>query len=414
VSRIGPDQHLDCAIDMEHPLKILYKKQGEGGGSASAGSPKAKSVKAYWRYTAAGWIGMRHVITQSVLRLGRYAMLPVVAIALALFIAWLEATDHYLKAALAVSPVVLSIVTAALAVALGLLLPMRRKNTAPALDERAAPGLWTIWNEYDRTFPQARRTLLIDTELNASIGEHRGYWGLFHRRITMTVGLPLLMLLDERALRAVIAHEVAHAKLQHTTGGANLHEFIAAAENVFDFADPERTITGRIAYLLLHRLLAWLHKEYHILYRQNELAADRAAAECVGCDDMARALLLVEASDVRVKEIVLAPLEKELLGAIEAPVPPLQRILAQLDTIRAPEPMQAAATVSMTSAEDPDASHPHLRERLANLGFSESPEIDTVRTSAADSVLSRAAFMDLLARFDNEWRRRANQQVSIY
>jgi hypothetical protein len=115
-----------------------------------------------------------------------------------------------------------------------------------------------------------------------------------------------------------------------------------------------------------------------------------------------------------VKEIVLAPLEKELLGAIEAPMPPLQRIFTQLDTIRAPEPMQAAATVSITSAEDPDASHPHLRERLANLGFSEPPKIDTVRTSAADSVLSRAAFMDLLARFDNEWRRRANQRVSIY
>ncbi|MEI4861647.1 M48 family metalloprotease, partial [Klebsiella pneumoniae] len=77
----------------------------------------------------------------------------------------------------------------------------------------------------------------------------------------------------ERAVRAVVAHEVGHAELQHTSGGANLYEFILAALNIFEYADPETTITGRISATLLNALLEWLQKEYLILSRRNELEA---------------------------------------------------------------------------------------------------------------------------------------------
>ena len=62
----------------------------------------------------------------------------------------------------------------------------------------------------------------------------------------MTVGLPLLIMLDERAIRAIIAHEIAHTRLRHTSGGTNLYDFVAASENVLYYADPDRTITGAL------------------------------------------------------------------------------------------------------------------------------------------------------------------------
>jgi Zn-dependent protease with chaperone function len=214
-------------------------------------------------------------------------------------------------------------------------------------------------------------------------------------------------------VRAIIAHEVAHAKLQHTSGAANLSEFIAAAQNIFDHADPETTITGRVADVLLHALLEWLHKEYLILSRQNELSADRQAAERVGSDEMARALVLTEGIGARMKEIVFTPLEQELLGAIRAPAPPLRRILSQLEMIRAPDQIKAAARAGMVAEEDANATHPPLRARLANLGFAEIPNIDMAQTSAADSLLSHQAIKDLVARFDGEWSRRATELVGI-
>jgi Zn-dependent protease with chaperone function len=330
-----------------------------------------------------------------------------------MFMVWLMAIDRYTILALAAAPIVLSAAPAAIALALGLVLLPSRKDRNPKVDEGAAPGLWVIWKELDRAFTRSSRTLLIDANFNASIREERRYAGLFKQHVTMTVGLPLLIILDERAIRAVIAHEVAHAQLQHASGGTNLFDFIAASENVLYYADPDRTITGRVAHALLHSLLEWLEEEHRALSREDELCADREAAKQIGRDEMARALVLVEAGSARLADLVFAPLEKELMGAIKAPPPPFHRIFNQLEDIRAPEQLTAAAVVGLRREEDSKSTHPPLGKRLANLGFTDIPPIDKVQTSAIDQVLSREAVSELTARFDDEWRKAVDELVRV-
>jgi hypothetical protein len=356
---------------------------------------------------------MRRPVLKTILRLGRYAILPVVALACAMLIVWLMALDHYPILALATAPVVLCAAPAVIALALGLLLLPSRRDRTFEVDEEAAQGLWGIWRELDRTFTRSGRTLLIDTNFNASISEESRYAGLFRQHVTMTVGLPLLIVLDERAIRAIVAHEVAHAQLRHTSGATHLFDFIAASENVLHYADPERTITGRVAQALLESLLEWLEKENRALSRENELGADLGAAEQVGRGEAARALVLTEAGGARLDELVFKPLEKELLGAITAPTPPFQRIFNRLEDIRAPEPLAAAAVAALTREEDPESTHPPFRKRLANLGFFDLPPIDNVQTSAIDQLLSRDAASELRARFDDEWRKTVQDFVSV-
>ncbi|WP_431206242.1 M48 family metallopeptidase [Bradyrhizobium betae] len=304
---------------------------------------------------------MKRLVLKTILRLGRYAVLPAVVLACVILAVWLMAMDRYTITTLVTAPVVFSIFLGALALAIGLLLLPSRKHRDFEADEANAPGLWAMWKELDHSFARSRRTLLIDTEFNASIGEVRRYAGLFGQRVTMTVGLPMLIVLDERAVRAVVAHEVAHARLRHTSGSINLADFIAASENVFLYANPEWTITGRIVRALLHSMLEWLEKEYRALSRENELGADLGAAEQVGRAETARALVLVEACRTRLADLVFAPLEKEMLGAIHAPSPPFERIVKQLVDIRAPEPMAAAAVAGLSREHDPDLDAPALR-----------------------------------------------------
>ena len=357
---------------------------------------------------------MRRFVLKVILRLGRYAVLPVVALACAVFIVWLMALDRHTVLVVMTAPIVLSVTPAAVALALGIVLVPSRKERHPEADEATAPGLWMIWKEFDHAFSRSRRALLIDADFNASIREERRYAGLFRQHVTMTVGLPLLIVLDERAIRAVIAHEVAHARLQHTSGGANLFEFISASENVLYYADPARTITGRIAYVLLNSLLEWLRKEYRALSRENELAADGSAAMQVGRDEMARALVLIEACGARLADLVYIPLEKEVAGAIKPPMPPLQRIIHRLEDIRAPEQLEAAAALAGPGREpDPDPTHPPLVKRLANLGYIDVPPIDRVDRSAIGRVLSPDAVKNLPARLDDEWRKKVHRLVSV-
>jgi Zn-dependent protease with chaperone function len=356
---------------------------------------------------------MRRFVLKTILRLGRYAVLPVVALAGVILLVWLMAFDRYTMAVLATAPIVLSTTTAAVALALGILLLPSQKDRNPEVGETAAPGLWAIWKELDHAFTRSGRTLLVDADFNASIKEESRYAGLFKRHVTMVVGLMLMLVLDERAVRAVIAHEVAHARFQHASGGVNLFEFIAASENVLYYADPDRTITGRVAYLLLHSLLEWLNKEYRVLSRENEFQADAGAAEQVGRDEAARALVLIAAGNVRLEDLVFKPLEKELLGAVKVPAPPLQRISNQLKDIWAAEPLAAAATTALGREHDPDTTHPPIGKRLANLGFADVPAIDPVQASAIDRLLSPETIKELTTRFDNEWRKYARRRVSI-
>lgn len=356
---------------------------------------------------------MSRFVLKIILRLGRYAVLPVVALACLILAAWLLAMDRYTITALVTAPVVFSIFLGALTLAIGLLLLPSRKHQDFEADEETAPGLWAMWKELDPTFVRSRRTLLINTDFNASIGEVSRYAGLVGQHVTMTVGLPMLIVLDQRAVRAIVAHEVAHAQLRHTSGSINLADFIAAAENVFLYANPEWTITGRVLRVLLHSMLEWLEREYRALSRENELHADLGSAEQVGRAEAVRALVLMEACGRRLTDLVYAPLQKEMLGAINAPPPPFERIFKQLADIRAPEPMIAAAVAGLTREHDPDSTHPPFAKRLANLGRTEIPEIDEVRTSAIDQLLSRDAAKDIPARFDAEWRKKAQAWVAV-
>ena len=93
---------------------------------------------------------MRRVILKAIMNLGRYAVLPVVAVSCAIFVVWLMAIDRHRILVLVTAPVVVPATTAAIALALGLVLLPSRRNAAPAVDECAAPGLWALWKEAGR------------------------------------------------------------------------------------------------------------------------------------------------------------------------------------------------------------------------------------------------------------------------
>ncbi|CCD96720.1 conserved hypothetical protein [Bradyrhizobium sp. ORS 375] len=357
---------------------------------------------------------MKRLVLSCILWLGRYAVLPLVTLAGGLLFLWLLVLDGYTRVALVTAPVMFCVVAAAVALALGILFVPARRERSNVLDEAVAPALWRIWRELDPSFAKSRRTLRFDAEFNASISETRGFAGLFGRHVTMTVGLPLLMVLDERAVRAIIAHEVAHAELQHITGGRNLHDFLQACENVLHYANPDRTITGRLAGVLLRSLLTWLNSEYLALSRRNELAADSRAADRAGHTEMTRSLVMIAGGTTRLDDLVFTPLQADMLGAIHVPAPPLQRIAARLAEIRDDRELVAATTRTVQGeTDDPDATHPPFGQRLANLGHAAIPAVDPIEAPAIGQLLAPDAARTFAAKLDADWRRTAERWLRV-
>ena len=202
-------------------------------------------------------------------------------------------------------PVVAVAASVGLAIVLGhpwpLLLPLTwlalpllwRRDNGLHVEPGAEPDLWALVAETaDALGAPLPQRLALDASPNASF-RHTGRT----RRTELRLGVPLLVTLDRATLRAVVAHELAHAtQLNHRSG----------------FGDPglvERLVQTRqrvVAQLSLRRrpgstrtnsLAARFLWDTQPLARALETDADRAAVAVVGAETLAAALRAADRAD---------------------------------------------------------------------------------------------------------------------
>ena len=116
----------------------------------------------------------------------------------------------YSKAFCAFGPLVIGWV-----VILGMCKPLFTRGTKRpvpfTLDPKLAPGVYLLTKEVCTALgalPPTRVELTCD--LNASASFEQGWRGFFGGQLILTLGLPLVSLLNERELAGVIAHEFGH------------------------------------------------------------------------------------------------------------------------------------------------------------------------------------------------------------
>ncbi|WP_043503656.1 M48 family metalloprotease [Streptomyces glaucescens] len=262
------------------------------------------------------------------------------------------------------------------------------------------PGLWAAVRELaELTGTRAPDEIVLTGDVNAAVAEDTRLLGLLPGRRRMYVGLPLMAGLNEPQLRSVLAHEFGHythhdtrltaltlrGRRQVLRTVANLHERSqekAAREQArLERKNARRIARGKKAAAvdpgpagLSYRLAAKPFLWYGTFYlrtsqgvaRQQELAADLAAARVAGRDATASALreipVLDAAHDFYMQSYAtlgtgagLLPPPGEVFGG-------LRRLLAaraaELDELRAGLPEQE---------QSPYDSHPPIAERVARI-----------------------------------------------
>lgn len=151
------------------------------------------------------------------------------------------------------------------------------------------------------------RSVVIDLQINASVGFRRGWFSLFLRDdLELRLGLPLIRFLEARTLAQVVAHEFGHVRQE---GGMRAYWVIRTINDWFArvvylrdrwdrwLEQASRSWDFRISWVLwLARLAIWLSRRFlwcqmllshaasSLLSRQMEYDADLVGIRVAGAD----------------------------------------------------------------------------------------------------------------------------------
>lgn len=248
--------------------------------------------------------------------------------------------------------------------------------------------------------------VILDPEMNASVVQNPRLGVLGWYRAYLVLGLPLLETLDVEEFKAVLAHEFAHMAGADGKTGAWLHRTRTTWERVVAHMS-----SGPYCPFVA-RFFNWFWPRFNsrasILSRFNEFAADRASAEAVSPEALARGLQRLAIQGERMEDELWDPLERNFLGSEALPEDVMERMSALLR--KNPDPRQAEMWVrrAMAKSKDGGNSHPSLCDRLSRLGFQPGAAtlpLDQVAppASAAEELLRPSFLAKSRAVFSRQW-----------
>ncbi|HUS34827.1 MAG TPA: M48 family metallopeptidase [Verrucomicrobiae bacterium] len=243
-------------------------------------------------------------------------------------------------------------------------------------------------------------SVLITREFNAGVAHIPRLGLLGWPRHYLMIGLPLLDLLSEAEMTAVLAHEFAHLSKEHTRFGHWIYRLRLSWDFLFTQYLNRPQFEGEISSrALLRKYVSWFWPYFNahafVLSRAHEYDADSVAASITGSRAIAAALARIRACAEVIDEKFWPELWQQAVTTPEPPSDPLEQLASfvrtHFQTFR-PELLDRALRTITTNHD----THPCLRERLANLQFNEPSSLTTAllslpaSQSAATSLLGPA------------------------
>jgi Zn-dependent protease with chaperone function len=248
--------------------------------------------------------------------------------------------------------------------------------------------------------------VLLDGDFNASIVQTPRLGPLGWARNYLTIGLAYMQALSPDELESVIAHELGHISRRHGRFACWIYR-LRSSWGRFAYELDERGVAGAG---LARRFLAWYVPRLQAcsvaLMREHEHEADRAAAEAVGAQHAARAL---------VRATALAPTVSRYWDGVYSRVldestPPATAYRGLRQALREPPGGEGEAAVARALAMPTDTgdTHPALADRLAALGCAPATlDVGQVlaapAASAADRLLGPDGHTQLSDRLSADW-----------
>ncbi|MEI7834389.1 MAG: M48 family metallopeptidase [bacterium] len=232
-----------------------------------------------------------------------------------------------------------------------------------------APRLFQLLDQLARQFQIPKLSgVYLEPNFSAGVVSLPTLGMIARHRHYLTIGLPLLHVLNAEQLKAVLAHEFAHVSGGHSRTLNWIKVTLRIWEQLLEsFQNDEGRDFG-----WLRAFFSWyapiLALRLHALQRSYEYAADRTAKRVAGAARCAEALVTIHLYDIWHSEILNPEVWKAAKSNPEIPV-----CTNLIDAYARGIPTDTASEMlKVVLAEEIDYSdrHPPFAERLALLGYS--------------------------------------------
>ncbi|WP_299491556.1 M48 family metallopeptidase [Acaryochloris sp. IP29b_bin.137] len=348
------------------------------------------------------------------LRVGLYAALGYAYIFLMLagllaligFMVWLMVISQSLDSHAIKILIVLIAVTGLMLKSLWISFP---KPDGVTLNRQQVPQLFALVDQLTQKLQAPRlHNILLTAEFNAAVVQVPRLGILGWQENYLLLGLPLLQSLSLEQFQAVLAHEFGHLSGNPSRFAAWIYRIRKTWMQLYERLHQRRQVGSA---LFFNTFLKWYWPTFNAysfaLARINEYEADQCAAQLMGAQSMAEALIHIEVKAKYLDESFW-PGVYDQVG--QQPDPPknvysyMLRCLSQTVNLQQGQKWLQKGLQERTDHEDP---HPCLADRLESLGYQMSDahpqfRLDHRQTSAAQMLLGNT-IQEFVQQFDRDW-----------
>ena len=246
-------------------------------------------------------------------------------------------------------------------------------------------------------------SIQFNMEFNAAVSQRPRWFGLFGSRNTLYIGFPMVFCLSRAEFKTVLAHEIAHISRRHTLSRRWILQVQISLINVYRrFSGGGAGIAGRVLERWMSGFMPALIDHGLVASRLHEHEADRLAAKAVGVEACAKALAKIHVLGALYDEEFHELLEEQARKSPGPTVRYIDEFLKQVDAAtKDPARVRELLAIELSRLGELEASHPSLRERLANIGGQAPAEVD-MRGGAAEEYFGRG-YKKLIEELDRQW-----------
>lgn len=278
------------------------------------------------------------------------------------------------------------------------------------LDATKAPGLFSLVRQLTKQLqaPQFHH-ILLTRNFNAGVVQVPRLGLLGWNRNYLIVGLPLMQALSVNQFKAVLAHELGHLSGNHSRFSGWIYRIRKTWLQILQRLQQSNHSGSAILFEWFFKWYSPFFSAYSfVLNRMNEYEADRCAAELVGAQTAAEALINSEIKAC-LEHSFWSAFVKQAENEVEPPKVAYTNLLTTLKTDLAEHNSQQWIKQALARKTDNTDTHPCLSDRLAALNYSSNIELSLSKllpsTTAAEALLGSKWLKHYTTQFDQLWAR---------